>query len=578
MVDYPVVVRISKYARTGPGQGSWSTVWDINPDAMSDIRCSFLGYRVEDRAQITMSDLGRVRDSSALDILQDVMDQQDGALYRLTIFAPDFQRPIDDTSFPTGWIDSTIYWSGLILRREPDEEPGDRSIRINAVGFSAWLNRVVVRRSSYFEQTPRAILTDVFTNVIQTDFPGDLSLMTRVDGTDDQIVLPSRHYESSTARAVLDDLSTVGNFFYGISCSGWPNAETEGTTEFRLVFFEAHNDLDITPPVPGVQGLGYGGNLHIDLDDPRLISYRTLRDDEQFTNRWDFAGAALHVDAISIVSGHDGDEIRDHFAVLSTTTGLQDREFRGARGWSIVLTDRARNNVFNDPDSGNRFDAGGIFPLDESIVRIDGDSEFFIFDFTEIPATTLSGSYARYSLGDWPAPSNNLTLPTSSTVLRYLLRPNGARVLRRVTDTLSSGAATGREPISKLVQNSLVIGHLQAGLFAYQDRWAERWNAEQVQLRLLKVVDLPNGSHKQTHNLVTVSTGSERITRYGVPSAGGDSWAMGDDERPIGLGKVYEIQRVDMTYTEDGWEATYVLGAAPRELGAVLFEQGVVPA
>ena len=78
-----------------------------------------------------------------------------------------------------------------------------------------------------------------------------------------------------------------------------------------------------------------------------------------------------------------------------------------------------------------------------------------------------------------------------------------------------------------------------------------------------------NGSRNQLNNLVAISFGNERHTIMGTSSVG-DGWKYGDDERPCGSARTYEIRAAAMTLGDNGWDVEWTLGSAPRDLRSVL--------
>jgi hypothetical protein len=192
---------------------------------------------------------------------------------------------------------------------------------------------------------------------------------------------------------------------------------------------------------------------------------------------------------------------------------------------------------------------------------LNGQSSWPIIDLLETSGTI------DYTLGNFPATVENLTLDLTNDVIRYTLQPGNAVVQRTISNNED---ATARGAIVATIIDSLVKGYQGAGTLALQALYAERRNAESVRLTVKAWKRTPNGSRNQTDNLVALSFGQDRMTLCGTTGNLGDGWKYGDDERTAGYSRFLEIRAVTMTLEEGGWSAEYQLGAAPRDLQVVL--------
>ena len=564
---YQARVRVRRWDRAS---STWKSAWDVDPRAVANLSCSFLAHRVEDRCEIELVDPGRYTTTEAQDVLDD-LEQNTKALYRLDVYAPD--ATYRDPQFPSTWRDDMVFWSGVLQRREPDHAQAGRGVKLAAVGWTEHLKRLTVSKKWYYKQTVGAVLSSVFSAVSST-WPGTIALVTRSGGIDSRLVLSQVGWDSASLDQVLADLAQFGNFFYGVSVSGYPSFEQQGSgAEFRLVFFEPRAEVDVA--VPSGAGLGEECGVYLDIqNDRRLTDLKVLVDNSKYANRWDVTGDEVFVDLASIVVAADRDEVQDNnitFTASGGTSGAFQWE-QGFVGFELVLRDFARRSInVTDDETGELFAAGRLDELPSSFRRLDGEAAFLVNDYQEIVLTTT----AQYKLGNFPTDNEDLAGYPSigSQAIRYLLRPNGVRVQRAAIDA-EDNSATGREAIAQPVQNSEVRGWQGAGTLALGARWAERRNSEQVRLTIRGWTRVANGSRNQQDNLFAVAFGAERSTLCGTTAQGGDGWKYGDDERMVGGSRRLDVRAVEMRLAESGWDASFVLAAAPRDLTAILLPRG----
>jgi hypothetical protein len=553
--SYEAYARIRRWDKA---TSTWKSVLDIDRRAIKSISCAFLSFRVEDRCEIVMNDPGRYTDAKVQDVLLD-METNPKSLYRLDVYAPDANY--SNPQYPSSWPNDFIFWSGMLVRREQDRAQQTRGVTIAAVGWTDYLRRIAITKKLYFKQTVNTILTDLMT-VISAAWPGaSISAVTRSIGLDSRLVIPITRFDVNNAYDSISALAQTGNFFFGVSVSGWPSYETQSAFEFRLVFFEPHANLDVTALSVG---LAEENAIFLDINgDKHVTACKPLFDDSKYANQWVISGADLMIDLLSVVSGNDRDQIRDSYAYSNPSGESGANKFEaGFNGFELTLVDRARREInYAYKKTGDIYPAGRIEDLPTSLQVINGDSVWVIVTFTE-----GSGS-VNYILGNFPASVENLTLDISKDVIRYKLSPGDARVLRTIIDNEDQ---TARETLSEFIVDARVRGYQLAGMLALESRYAERRNAEQVKLNLRGWMRTPNGSRNQQDNLISLSFGSEQMTILGTTGSGGDGWKYGDDARPVGNGRTYEIRNVTMVLGEGGWDCEYSLGSAPRDLIATL--------
>lgn len=551
---YQVYARIRKYDKP---TGTWKSVAEIDRRAIVSLTCSFLAYRIEDRCELKLLDPGRYTDTEVQDVLAD-MEKNPQSLYRLDVYAPDVTY--NNPQYPSNWPNDFIYWSGILTRREQDRAQQSRGITIAATGWTAFLRNVALTKKIFFKQTISAILTSILTT-LQSAWPGAITLSTRTGGLDARLIVQNARFDQTNVFDAVTSLANLGQFTFGVAVSGWPGYELKTSNEFRLIFFEPHAELDVTAPT-----IGTGDECGIFLDaanDKHSSALTILTDDSKYANRFMVLGAPLHIDFISVVSGNTRAVVRDKFAYSDVLKESGIFQFEpGFVGFDFVLLDRARRQInFVDSASGDVFLAGRLEDLPSNLQVLDGQSIFPVIDLLETSGTI------DWTLGNFPASVENLTLDLTSDVIRYTLQPNNVVVLRTIDDNED---ATARGAIVATIIDSLVKGYQGAGTLALQAMYAERRNAESVRLTIKAWKRTPNGSRNQTDNLVALSFGQDRMTLCGTTGNLGDGWKYGDDERTAGYSRFLEIRAVTMTLEEGGWSAEFQLGAAPRDLQAVL--------
>lgn len=551
---YQVYARIRKYDKVS---GTWKSVAEIDRRAITGLTCSFLAYRIEDRCEIKLLDPGRYTATEVQDVIAD-MEKDPQSLYRLDVYAPDVTY--NNPQYPSTWPNDFIYWSGMLTRREQDRSQQARGITLAATGWTAFLRNIALTKKIYFKQTINAILTSVL-STIQTAWPGAITLSTRTGGLDARLIVQNARFDQTNVFDAVSSLANLGQFTFGVAVSGWPGYEKQSSNEFRLVFFEPHAELDIATPT-----IGTGDECGIFLDaanSKHVTGLQILFDDSKYANRFLVLGAPLHIDLISVVSGNTRAIVRDKFSYSDVLkeSGIFQWE-PGFIGFDFVLLDRARRQInFVDAANGDTFPAGRLEDLPSNLQVLNGQSAFPIIDLLETSGTI------DYTLGNFPATVENLTLDLTNDVVRYTLQPGNAVVQRTISNNED---ATARGAIVGTIIDSLVKGYQGAGTLALQALYAERRNAESVRLTVKAWKRTPNGSRNQTDNLVALSFGQDRMTLCGTTGNLGDGWKYGDDERTAGYSRFLEIRAVTMTLEEGGWSAEYQLGAAPRDLQAVL--------
>lgn len=555
--NYGAYARVRRYDKV---TGMWKSVLDIDRRAIQSLQLSFLAYRVEDRCEVKVLDPGRYTATKLQDVLDDI-DKNPRSLYRLDVYAPDANY--GNPQYPSTWPNDFIFWSGVLVRREQDRAQQGRSVVIAATGWTDYLHRIAVTKKIYFKQTVNAMLVDLMTTVASAwpGGPSNIATLTRTGGLDSKLVIPTARFDITNAFDAFGTLAATGNFFFGVAVAGWPSYERQDAHEFRLVFFEPHADLDVTPPTIG---LGEENAIFLDVNgDPRVTKCQVLLDDSKYANGWVVSGADLHLDVVSVVTGNDRDEVRDGFAYSNPSGESGAFQFEaGFVGFALTLLDRARREInFTKTETGDVFAAGLLDDLPLNLQVLNGTPTYVIIAFSETSGTVL------YTLGNFPASTENLALDLTSDAIRYKLEPGDARALRTVVDAEDQAA---REAAVQFLIDARVRGWQLAGTLASANRYAERRNAEQVRLSIRGWQRTPNGSRSQFDNLVSLSFGTERVTLLGTTGNGGDGWKYGDDERPVGCGRTYEIRSVSMTLGEGGWDCEYVLGSAPRDLVAIL--------
>ncbi len=565
MADHYCLIRISKWVA---GDSAWQVVTELDPRSVEELSCDFRAYRVEATARVKLKDIGAVSsdDTSSYAqkkqaIEQDLRDRK-GVLYRLDVYSQDTQKQVDSLSWPTGWVDGLIFWSGILK----DVRFGE-NIELRAVGWTEYLQSITFS-GHYMDTKISSILNDIET-AIDAVWPGGIDILKRSGGTDANLKILEIGWKRQTVQKVLTDLSVFGNFFFGVSVSGYPVMESQSASEFRLVFFEPHFEQDIDA---SASALGYESNVFIDVEnDFRVAKYDPKHDDSLYANEWEFAGGSLHIDWFGIISGHDEDQFDDKYikVVAADDSGAFLWESTGFDGWSIVIVDLARRAIVTDKITGEKFKAGRLEEVPASLRTADSDTSFFILDYTE------SGVTGTFNVGEVPSPDSDLDLDLNKEALRYRLRPEGVRVQRTVKDLESQDATTGRETIVRYIRDDAVRGMLQAVLFAMQDRLAERMQSRSAQLQVLNWTRLVNGSDSQYDNLIGVSEGQEQVTLWGTTGNGGDNWTYGDDTRKAGIAKMMEIKRANCVWSPGGWDVTFDLGAAAVDLSSVIFSNAV---
>jgi hypothetical protein len=557
--SYQARAQIRKFDRA---TSTWGSAWDIDSRAITGLRCSYLAYRVEDSCEITLADPGRYTASTLQNILDD-LEQNPKALYRLDVYAPD--TTYANPQFPSTWRDDVIFWSGVLQRREPNRDQAARGITISAVGWTSRLSTMIVTKKIFYKKTINQMIASLLTQV-STYWPGTLSLVTRTNGLDSRLIVDERGWDGVPFDRVLGDLADLGQFFFGVSVCGYPSFDQSGGGEFRLVFMEPNAQVEAA--VPAGAGLGDEVGIFFSTDDDRnIVALDHSIDDSKYANRWVVTGDSLHFDHISSIYILTGQYAIDPYANVSgTSVGLEN--FEGSlSGMQLTIVDKVhRVKDFIDQLTGSRFPAGWIGPLPQSLQRLLEGTTFVIIAQT---ATGGGNPFVLFDLGQVPLDDESATLITES--LRYVLDAGGVRVQRTVGDYEDSGSgSTGRDRITRSIGSDQVRGWHGAGVLALQDRYAERLNAEQVRLKVAKWTRVPTGSRNQNYNLIGIAFGGERTTLIGTAAQGGDDWKYGDDERPCGGSRTYEIQSCEMQLKGGAWEVDWTLGAAPRTLQAIL--------
>jgi hypothetical protein len=278
---------------------------------------------------------------------------------------------------------------------------------------------------------------------------------------------------------------------------------------------------------------------------------------------------------VSVISGHDADEIRDSFAksASGSISGAYIWEPGGYVGWELVLLARAQRRYIQDKSTGEVFPAGRLEPVDAYLRDVDADTVFQIDGYSE------PGAYASFEVNNFPAPEDDLSLDNTDGGLRYTLRAGSARTVRVVMDEElddATNADVPRERIGVLVDNAEIRGYLNAGEFAIQNRWQERFASVTARLVMRKWTRTITGGDAIRSGLVVVGDGNQRMTVIGTTGNGGDNYAKGDDpDRRVGLGRNMEIRRAEATLTDDGWDMTLHLGGSPIDLTTVILPDSV---
>ena len=554
--DYRARARIRKY---DAATGTWFSVLDIEQAAISGLNCSFLAHRVEDRCTLEITDQYRYWSTKTRDILAQI-EKDVGSYYRLDIFAPD--ESVRDLTLPSGWNDDPIFWSGLIKARDGARDLSARGVRIEASGFTELLKLATLTSKRYFRSTVRTILTDVVTTAAAR-WPGALSLVTRANGFDNRIEIRETSFPATSVADALDELAKYGSFFWGVSASGYPGYERLSTSEFRLVFLEPHV---LAEGQPDAGDLGFSVGLFVDTEnDRRVTTFDITQRDDRYANSWLVEGSRTAVDLIGVVTGSDSTRLRDSITVASASavSGLYAKILDTPIGMNVEIIATARRSLnYVDPETGEVFPAGKIDRVPQAMREPIGGAVFVITSFSE-GATDMD-----FFLDQWPAPEQNLASDYTNQALLYRVDTADIRILRRVIDAEANGA-TGRERVEKILRDDEARGWYQAGVFAMNDRWAQVWERDEAKLVMTGFRRFPTGSRYQDRNLVAISTGAERLTILGTTAAGGDNWARGDDERPVGMARIFEVRSVSMSLRSAGWDAIFILAASPRALASV---------
>lgn len=585
MAGYPVVVRLAAYSRLSD---SWKTVLQVDQSAIASLRCDFLAYRIEDRCAIEIASPGHIQtqisgQTVTLEKARDIIDsylRRVGVALRLDVYAPDARLQTNNQAHPDNWVSPPIYWSGVVqsIKLERHPEAG-KILRISASGWTSYLDRLPVANRWYYNQTIEEIVDDLF-NLggagIKDRWPGAIAAVKVPGGTAPNLVVERIGWIATSVRKALDDLAQFANFLYGVSVSGYPIDPPASSIpeEFRFIqMAEPFYEYDVATPAPGTPGLGWGSEHVVDINDPRVVEYAQDRDDANHANAWQFNGEPLFADHVSVITGHDADEIRDTHSKTGDISGVFRRLPSGFIGWQIRIIDRAIRIVFRDPETGDRLEAGTLQPVPLSISRKqDGQAIFSIDGYSE---TAGADGESIFQVNNFPAPKNELNLNITNSALRYTLVPGElSRVVRIVKDEDEVLTATGREDLYRQVDDAFIRGWLQAGLYALADRWAERHERERCTIKLRNWRYFANAGTYLT-NVIRVLAGAGRVTRLGTTGAGGDGWKWGDDERACGPGTSYEIRRARLSWTEDGWEVTWELSGTPVDLVRVILPQAV---
>lgn len=551
--DYPVEVRISRYDELTT---SYVTRYTLPTHMIRDIRCRFASHRIELDAEITVASPGPNDAVSAKDVLADLTAQV-GVRYRIDILAP---HNHDLGEYPSQ-ADHMVYWAGEVKRIRMNR--GDDTVRISAVGFSAKLDRRVIQNVDEKDQVIDDLL-DVL--LVPADWPtGTLTKTTDPNSTVHSILVRRLRFQEDTVLGGVRQLLGLGEYAAGVSVSGYPYAVAD---EFRLHFFESKHVAEDDIPGPGTPGLGMGIGLIIDIDDPRVVDpFEDEVDDSGYANEWWCSGQPLHVDLVSVVTGYDGEKIRDEFSNgVTSDLPLDGNAFFGMQ---LVLLDQ----VFRQDD---KFDvlawqlvpgnSVGAVPPELRQGR-QGSASYEIRLMTQ---TGTSPGYTDIYVHEFPAPEEDLTLDISEKAVRYTVRNSGMRVLRRVNDQEDTAAA---DAVRLRVSNDEIRGWLEAVRFSYLSRTLERRQARRLRVTVRGVQTLPNGAKDPKYNRVQVMGLGGRITRMGTVANGGDEWAMGDDDRKVGVGLLMEIESCECSYTPSGWDIEYQLGGTPAAFAPVVSRQ-----
>lgn len=547
---YPLEVRVSRYDTPS---SSFKVAYTFPLEDIRDVKCSFLSHRIERSAEVVVSSPGQKTPAKAKDVLAD-METHVGRRYRLDILAPHQQ---DLGEVPLATKDHMVFWSGEVLGVRRNF--GDQTVTLRAIGWTAKLD---LRMVQFLDERGTDIdgLLDLL--LATADWPtGTLTKTTDANSTIFDLAVRSFVLQQDTILGGIKRLLSFGQYAAGVSVSGYPHAQSN---EFRLHFFESKHVAEDDIPAPGSAGLGHGIGMLIDLDDPQVALIDEDRDDSEWRNEWYFIGESKHVDLVSVVTGIDRQRIRDnHSNGVSGPVPIEGNEFTGM---NLVLLDR----VFREDDrfvflTGQIIPGKSVGALPTSLLQgKDGSSQFPVRLTTN---TLASPGYVDLFVHELPAHEEDLTLDITEEAIRYTIRNAGARVLRRIIDQ-EEFAAT--DALRRQVTNSEVRGWMEAARFAFLDRSLERRQSRRLRLTKRGVRTLPNGHDDPKYNRVQVLDGASRLTRLGTTGNGGDNWAMDDDERPVGLGRVLEIQSVSCAYTPTGWDMTYVLGGTPVDLVPVV--------
>jgi len=213
--DYPLTARIRKWDGS-----AWVVAMFIPTGSIIDVRANYRGYRIEESAKVLAIDRGLITAEPVTQTLIADINAQVAGAYRLDIHAPDQTEQVDGREWASDFtVTGMIYWSGIIARINQNEATASRQIEIEAVGWSTFLDRVVLTDRVYVNETPLDVVHDIVAQV-SAQMPGDVALLTVGRGTITSLLIDTLTVKAASATTLLQQVARFGNFTFGLSVSG----------------------------------------------------------------------------------------------------------------------------------------------------------------------------------------------------------------------------------------------------------------------------------------------------------------------------------------------------------------------
>jgi hypothetical protein len=586
--------KLQTYDRTA-STPSWGTTHYIAAESIISLECSFLAYRCEKNARVIVSSIG-TQDAASTSPTNDVglvtlANREAGAMYRLNIYAEDGETLMSE--YPATWTDQMLYWSGLVDGINTREDDAASSIEITAVGWSEYLASVTNYATDEevgFDSslTVLGALTQLYLGELTDQWPinpgAPLSASVDAGGTaTTQLIGSDLGRNGFTALGVLQSLASLGNYFFGIRCSGYPVQET---SEFTLVFLESRASIETNSNTRDTHAT-YAVASDLNVTD---LSLRT--DNFDYANQWLVRGATPSIEFITTAS------LLTSTATQAIATSTIDADYRLeiynegspslSQGWyALGVTQIRPAYAFRSDGSAH----GGI-PFGDTYTTVDGiervagalgavasfDASYdavlgiasgtYTTDPIPIASTgfgvnPLEPDFTTFTFLDGPPSWLDQPFITNTGVTRKQIVFRIASINRPLSATVTS-LADGRVRRTQTIVDANLSAEVDMVLAATRSLWNERLESASGSLVVTNQRRLPAG---QTANRIQINTAEDKATI--MANAGGE-FAQGQDARPVGGGKAFSVQQVTCQLGEVGWAYSYTLGAAPVELATVI--------